>query len=96
MERSSRFGKDDLERQLAHTEHRAADLKLQLAAARQRHALFPKDAVSAHRIASLPLEIAATQTAIDAVREQLAAASAQSPGREVGAKRAQVTARGCR
>jgi hypothetical protein len=62
---------DALKRQLSTTVRRAVELEAQFATARERHAAYPNDAVSAHRIDSLPLEIAAVRATIATIREEL-------------------------
>jgi uncharacterized protein involved in exopolysaccharide biosynthesis len=71
MESSRLFETAALERQLSTATRRAGELEAQLATARERHAAFPNDVVSAHRIAHLPLEIAAVRATIAAIREEL-------------------------
>jgi hypothetical protein len=71
MESSPRFVTDALKRQLSATVRRAVELEAQLATARERHAAFPNDAVSAYRIDSRPLEIAAVRATIATIREEL-------------------------
>ena len=62
---------DTLKRQLSATVRRATELEAQLTVARERHAAFPNDAVSAHRLDSLPLEITAARATVAAIREEL-------------------------
>jgi hypothetical protein len=62
---------DTLKRQLSATVRRAVELEAQLTTARERHAAYPNDAVSAHRIGSLPLEIAAVRATIATIRDEL-------------------------